>query len=456
MRVILPVLWAAPLLLLLSASADAQELDNPLGTVDVDGSAGSTVAPLPKLAVVPLLSLRTADAVAEEVARRDLSISGEFELVPDAAMPPGPHLKGASIDLEAWRQSGAEYVVRVYSEPGGGGARRLAAEVFLTRSGKTSGVAAAEEDTAKATFRTSEEVLGSDDLRMAAHRLVDALLGALTGRPGGFASSMVFTAPDAGSRRAFVIDSDGSNLRGASPPGSTCLSPVFGPGAEVWYAISRELSPFGLAFGADAMPVPIPIHGSVMGLAFSRDRSLMALTVMTAGQSKVYLARDGRIREIVQAPFANHPAFGPGDRVAFVAGSPVQRIYVDQKPVSPAGLMASSPVFCDTPQGLLLFYTVKVGNGSDVVASNPNGSGLRRYTRQQGENRDPACSPDGRLIAFFSTRATGQGPGLYVAPSGRPWMARKVSSMAGATLRWDRTRTPSAIRQGIRAASTPE
>lgn len=419
---------AAPLLF--SGSARAQEPDGELGTVEVDGSSGNNASPLPKVAIVPLLSLRLADSVLQQIARDDLSLSGQFEVLREAALPRGPHLPGMPIDLEAWRKTGAGYLVRVQAQPGANGGQRLVAELFLLSESH-------EPETPPRSFQTAVDVDRPEDLRMASHRVVDELLGALTGRPGGFASRMVFAADGGGFRRAFVLDSDGSDLHAASPSDGSALSPAFGPGGQVYYAYSHALSPFRLAFGLDAVSVPVEVQGSLLGLAFSADRSQMALALMSEGNSAVYVATGGQLREVTRAPFANHPAFGPGGRLAFVAGTPVQRVYVDQKPISPAGLMASSPAFCDTPQGLLVFYTIKVGTGSDVVASSPNGTGLRRYTQQQGENRDPACSPDGRVLALFSTRGSGQGPGLYVMPVNRPWLARKISDRIGGSLRWE-------------------
>ena len=59
-----------------------------------------------------------------------------------------------------------------------------------------------------------------------------------------------------------------------------------------------------------------------------------------------------------------------------------------------------------------------------------------RLTQNQGRNGYPACSPDGRLVAFFSTRTSGEGPGLYVMrlDGGRP---KRISTLVGDSLRWD-------------------
>jgi TolB protein len=183
--------------------------------------------------------------------------------------------------------------------------------------------------------------------------------------------------------------------------------------------------------------MPIQVPGSVMGLGFSPDHTRMAVTAMDEGKSTLWIGDPAHLAPMQTPPFANHPVFGPMGKVAYVAGSPVQRVYLDGKPVSPPGFMASAPVFCDTPQGLLLVYTVGVGAGADIIATDTSGAGVRRLTQHEGANTYAACSPDGRLIAFFSTGKRGQGAGLFVMPIQRPWLAKKISGEVGESLRWE-------------------
>jgi TolB protein len=180
-----------------------------------------------------------------------------------------------------------------------------------------------------------------------------------------------------------------------------------------------------------------------MGLAFSADRSKLALTIMDQGKSQLWTGTPDQLEPHPSPPLANHPVFGPLGKLAFVAGTPVQRVYMGGKAVSPPGFMASAPVFCDTPQGLLLIYTVGVGNGADIIASDTSGGSIRRLTQHEGANTYAACSPDGRLVAFFSTgkRKSGgtedAGAGLFITPIQRPWLAKKISSEVGEGLRWE-------------------
>lgn len=424
---------------LMPGQSNPQEAeDGALGTIDVNGSAGASL-PLPKLAVAPLLTHGQADEIVQLVARGDSTLSGQFEVLEEGISPMGPFLAQTPPDLESWKKVGAEYLVRVYSEPAGTAGARLIGEVYLAQASPSArpedadgGVAARPS---KPLFRTAVPL--GHNVRLASHQLADLLLGALTGRPGGFASAMVYSANVGNYQQVFVLDADGFNLRTASPPLATARSPSFGPNNEPYYALSLNLSPFRLASTASGVLAPHQAPGSLMGLAFSADRKRMLLIAMDEGESTIYLDTDGKRKTYGHALLANHPAFGPRGEIAYVAGSPVQRIYVDRHAVSPPGVMASSPVFCDTPQGLLVFYTAKTRSGYDIVASFPNGHGLRRFTQRQGSNWDPACSPDGRLLAFFSDREPDRGAGLYVVSIARPWLVHKILGLVGYSLRWE-------------------
>src|SRR5579859_2206333 len=104
------------------AHADAPSTEPPappdesvLGTVEVNGSAG--MVPLPKMGVVPIVPTGAADSLVNLVVRRDMELSGQFEVLDDAVAPQGPFTHTTPLDLTAWRDHGAEYVLRVYSQP---------------------------------------------------------------------------------------------------------------------------------------------------------------------------------------------------------------------------------------------------------------------------------------------------------------------------------------------------
>lgn len=403
-----------------------------LGTVEVDGSGGRVLPPLPKLAIVPLPSVSVPDNLLNMVVRRDLELSGQFNVLDMKMSPPGPFSRTLTPDLAAFGAIGAEYIVRAYAETEGA-KTKLVMEAFLAPK------AGAPEPSAPVAPAYRTALVGdTDHLRPTVHKLVDALLGALTGRIGGFSSNLAYAARVGDWRTAYVLDADGFDLHSESPKGVTILSPTFGPGGHLFYAMSANYAPFRVAATEKGLTFPFTLPGSVLGLAFSSDQTKAALTVMSEGTSSLWLAEKGVLKQTPAAPFANHPTFGPLGKLAYAGGSPVQRVYVDGKPISPAGFMASSPVFCDTPEGLLVLFTVQVSGGADIIAMDSKGGSIRRLTQRQGSNSFPACSPDGRLIAFFSSTKTGAGSGLYLMPVARPWLAKKVSNELGESLQWDR------------------
>lgn len=428
-----------------------------LGTIEVNGSAAG-LPPLPKLMIVPIVTTGTIDSLVNVVVRRDMELCGQFELVDEGKAPPGPFTHSTPLDLGAFRGSGAEYVVRTFAEPAPNNSAKtaLVGEAFLTPTPAQVAAQRAHAATspdapppdAKPAFRAMMTT-STTEVRAASHRLVDKLLGALTGRPGSFASQMTYAEKVGRWRRVFALDSDGFDLRPIGPANATAISPAFGPGEQIFYALSTDYSPFHAVFGPNATPLPIAIPGSILGVAFSADHTHLALTVMDGGRSQLWTGERGRLQPAASPPFANHPVFGPLGKLAYVAGTPVQRVYVDGKVVSPGAFMASAPVFCDTPQGLLLVYTVGVGAGADIIATDTAGGGVRRLTQHEGANTYAACSPDGRLVAFFSTgkqkrgtSATDEGAGLFVMPILRPWLAKKISNEVGESLRWEALPAP--------------
>jgi TolB protein len=69
----------------------------------------------------------------------------------------------------------------------------------------------------------------------------------------------------------------------------------------------------------------------------------------------------------------------------------------------------------------------------DIFSVSPDGSAasMKRLTQDQGSNTYPACSPDGRNVAFFSTRG-----GLYLS-NADGLNQQKISTASGESLRWE-------------------
>jgi TolB protein len=392
-----------------------------LGNIVVVAGAGRS---LPRIAVLPSLAPDPEDVTARSVVRRDLDLCGEFDLLPESAAPEGLYLADSPVDVKAWSAKGVEAVVKV-----GGKARdkdhaELRGQVYFPRRGD-------------APVFDERFSVPAAALRDESHRLADLLIGALTGQNGGFASHMTFVSGAAGIRRVFTMDADGHDAKPVSPSERSAIAPAFGKGGALFYAGAPPEGVYQV-YSATGSLVPVPYKGSVYGIAFSRDHAQVAVSLGVGDSLKVFLGPDfAALRPASEVGMALHPTFTPGGKLAFAGeGRRGQRIYVDGQPVTPDGLFASSPVFCNHPDGVRLIFSVGVGKDTDLVATGEKGGPLSRLTQGQGRNGYPACSPDGRLVAFFSTRSSGEGPGLYLmrVDGGRP---KRISPLLGDSLRWD-------------------
>jgi TolB protein len=391
---------------------------------------GTVVDKLPKIAVLPSLAPDPEDVHVRSVVRRDIELTGMFELIPDAKAPASFYSFDEPVDVAAWQALGAEAIVKVAARPKKGDKDKV--EVF----GLAYFLNVGKDPVYQKKFVVDRSVL-----RVTAHRVTDALLGALTGRPGGFASQFTFSGRWTKNRRIFRMDSDGHGLTPLSSSGDTAIAPSFGPGGLLVYSVSKQYLPFALVSLTDGVekPFKLPFATSIYSSSYSHDGKKLAVAVAEKGRSVVYVGNpDGSgMTKVSNTELATHPAFSPSGKLAWIGGDGnhgSQRVYVDGKPASPNGFSASAPTFCDTEDGVRLVYAVSVGGGRrDLVMADELGRGVSRLTQGQGSNSYPACSPDGRMLAFFSTR--NQQPGIYMMSLKR-FTALQITAQVGESLRW--------------------
>jgi TolB protein len=387
-------------------------------------AAAGSGRPLPKIGVLPSLAADPEDVTVRSVMRRDLDLCGEFEVLPDSAAPEGLYLADSPVDMKAWTVKGVEAVIKVTGKRAANNQAEVRAQAYLTKSGDT-------------PVYDRRFLVPESELRAEAHHLADLVIGALTGLDGGFASHLAFSSASGPIRRVFTVDADGDDARAISPESLSAIAPAFGKNEELFYAAGPPDDLYHV-YSASGTRVPVSVQGSVYGIAFPRDRSAVALSIGVGATIHVFSGPD--VAHVTQASpigMAIHPTYSPTGKLAFVGeGKWGQRVYVDGKPISPDGLFASSPTFCNNPNGVRAVFAVGAGKDTDLVSTGESGGGLARLTQGQGRNGSPACSPDGRLVAFFSTRTSSQGPGLYVMrlDGGRP---KRISTMLGDSLRWD-------------------
>ena len=380
--------------------------------------------PLPKIAAWLSPAPALAAVTARSVVRRDLELSGEFDVIPDSDAPEGAAF-AETVDIAAWRKKGAEALVKVIGRKSADGKAELKAIAYLLDVG------------ADPVFEKRFEV-PLDRVRAESHYVADQVIGALTGTQGGFYSHLTFVSGIGSLRRVYRIDSDGFDAKPISPSNHVAIAPAYGPNGELYWAGSVNKEEYKAS--APDKPIVPNVRGSVYGLAFNKDYSQVAVSIGVRDTIKLFSGPSlTELKEASTIGTALRPGFTPSGKIAFSgAGKFGQRIYVGDKPISPDGLFASAPTFCRHPDGIRAVFAVGVGKDTDLVLTGENGGQLVRLTQNAGSNGYPACSPDGRMIAFMSTRTTGEGPGIYIMRLGGGAKPKRISTLTGDSLRWDR------------------
>ncbi len=372
-----------------------------------------------KIAVAPLVGEKDVSNSVVETAGRDFTLSSIFQVLDEKSFTANLAAEGTGIEPASWRNVGADGVVKGLSAMRGSTVH-LELRLFVVSRG------------AEAVLKKEYDVPPSG-VRGAVHLFDNEVVKWFTGTSGSFGTRMVFSATTGrGQKGIFTVESDGQGLSRLAAASNVALAPAIGSGG-VYYS-------GGLADGSYALfkvgnPAAVLKHaGLVFGVAFGGSK--MALVISQNGQSDIYTgAPDGSgLTKVTSGGLNTHPAFGPGGQLAYVSntgGSP--QIYVDGKRASWRGTYNMAPVWCNDPEGLKMLFMGRDGASWDIFSVDPSGSAasMKRITQDQGSNTYPACSPDGRTLAFFSTRG-----GLFTSNT-QGMNQQKISTATGESLRWE-------------------
>jgi TolB protein len=385
----------------------------PVTTVVVQGGSRA----LFRVAVVSPMGDATMGSQIVETTTRDLTLSSLFQVLEPKSFTANLTQEGVGIDPSSWRNIGAEGVVKGSLTARGEGSRLELRLYVVSRGGEP-------------VLKKEYDVSGGS-LRSAVHQFDNEVVRYFTGTPGSFGGRLVFSATTGrGQKGVFSIESDGQGLARLPTASNVALAPAIGPGG-VHYAGGLPDGSYRLFRVGQAAPVLEP-QGLVFGVAFGSSK--MALVLSQQGQSDIWVGgADGSgLKKVTSGGLNTHPAFGPGGQLAYVSsqsGNP--QIFVDGKRVSFRGTYNMAPVFCNDPEGPRIVFMGRDGANWDIFSVDLGGSNMRRLTQDQGSNTYPACSPDGRMVAFFSSRG-----GLFVSnPQGQN--QQKIANVTGESLRWE-------------------
>jgi TolB protein len=219
-------------------------------------------------------------------------------------------------------------------------------------------------------------------------------------------------------KEIYIADYDGANQLRLTVNRSLNISPAWGPGGNL-LAYTSYLSGFpdiyitNLATPGRALERPAQGDATAQNqmAAWSPDGSRIAFTSNRDGNMDVYVVnRDGTgLRNLTpgrpEADFA--PTWSPdGGQIAFISDrAGTNQLYVMNATGSGQNRLSGEKADRPTWSSLrFIAFTVGSGPGHDIAIWDFNNPGVKILTDGVGSNEGPAVSPNGRHLAFFTTR----------------------------------------------------
>jgi len=402
------------------AAPGKQEAPLPSSTPIID--VANPEQALYRIAVPDLQGTPGLGGQASGVLRNDFALASLFKVLDPSSFVADLGAEGLGITPTSWQSVGAQGVIK-------GDVRQTGGAISVTMHFFE--LARGTQPTLKRTYNGSV-----NDLRSYMHSFANEVVKLLTGQAGVFGTKLVFARRQGPGRKdVFVSDFDGANLARVSNGRGVSMLPTFGPGG-IWYSVLTPDGMFITRAGTNDKPV---IRGSSLFMGVSACGSRIVFSSTRDGNAEIYSANsDGSdIRRLTTDPGIDvSPNCGPSGQIAFVSnrhGSP--QIWTmdasggNQKRVTYKGEYNQTPSWCQDPKQQLIAFTGRDQN-MDVFTIDLKSGAYTRITQAQGTNKDPAFSPDCRMIAFASSRG-----GIYVSnPQGLNQI--RVVSGTAETVRW--------------------
>jgi TolB protein len=367
-----------------------------------------------------------------EIASFDFSVSGVFKVL-DPASFLDTQSAALAIDPQKWTDVGA-FAVMKYRV--GGDAIDFA--LFDVAKGSQAVL--------------TDHIARKGDIRPIVHKWCNEVVKYYTNEPGFFGSKIAFEAKGKSVSSIVAMDFDGANAYSVSRNSAINMFPAWSPsGGQILYtSFMRDNPDLYIAPAGGGRPKRISSQrGMNTGGAWSPDGSKIALTLSKDGNPEIYIisATDGSIVKRITNDKAidTSPAWSPdGSQLAFVSdrnGGP--QIFVvsagggTPKQVSTNGSYNTTPTWSPKAGAHVIAYTTRDGGTYDIVTLDLDANKLTRITQNEGQNEEPAFSPNGRAIAFART-----GQGVYIASANGSGKAVKVWSGNATGVDWGPVTAP--------------
>jgi TolB protein len=240
------------------------------------------------------------------------------------------------------------------------------------------------------------------------------------------------TVENRDTKEIYIADYDGANQRRITVNRQLNITPVWSPDARaIAYTSYRRGYPdiFVALIYQGTQETPTNSRGQNWLPAYSPDGTRIAFTSNRDGNPELYVVnRDGsNVRRLTQHPAIDTtPTWSPsGTQIAFTSdrsGSP--QIYImgadggSLRRLTTAESYADRPTWSPAPFNEIAF-AARTGPGYDIKVYDLASGQTRQITFGEGSNESPAYSPNGRHLAFVSTRANRVHHVFTIARDGR-------------------------------------
>ncbi len=374
----------------------------------------------PRLAVPDLLALspdrETQDAakVIGEVLWDDINFEREFALIPRDTYKSIP--AAGSIDavpFDRWRELGADGVIIGTVQKTVTGIR-VEMRLYNVRARQS---AYGREYTGSAANPRVYAHTMSDELHDSQRSLRGIARTKLTFISDRNREAVLATVEKRDVKEVFIADYDGANQRRITINRTMNLTPSWSPdGRSIAYTSYRSGGADILISNIFAGTMESPAKGIGQNYlpVFSPDGTRLAFTSNRDGNNEIYVMnRDGsNVMRVTNNPAIDvTPTWSPtGTQIAFTSerrGQP--QIFVVN--VDGTGLRqitfesyADRPTWSPPPYNEIAF-AARTGPGFDIKILGIASGETRQITFGEGSNESPAWAPNGRHLAFMSTRA---------------------------------------------------
>jgi len=397
----------------------------------ITGDAGA----LPRYAVPDFIAI-SRDAESVEAARligqvlwADLAFEREFDLIPRdtyVSIPPARSL--GDVPFDRWRELGADALV-VGTVTRTGDQLRVEMRLFQVRDRRS---AMAREYTGSAA-----------NPRLYAHTIADEVHQLQVGLQGVARTKLAFTSDRDGARigdsvearavkEIYIADYDGMNQRRVTVNRGLNLAPTWSPdGRAIGFTSYRRGFPdlfISSIYQGTPPENPTRGQGNNYFTAWSPDGTRIAFMSSRDGNPELYVMnRDGSgVRRLTSHPAADgSPAWSPtGTQIAFVSDrSGTPQVYLIGADGRDLRRLTSEP-YCDRPTWSPaphneIAYAARSGAGFDIRVHDLASGETRLITGGEGSNESPCYAPNGRHLAFSSTRSGGRPQIFTIGRDGR-------------------------------------